>query len=227
MGDAVVTSSKWPQRGEVNPQPGWVTFLRYRIPRRGLELLHYQAGNPPAVAEIAGWDRITKLTCTSSYDQIGEGKGPPFSRLLSSDPGNDFRRGFGYGVDRNVRLQLVQELPALVSPFRCVRSINSMPEFGDGESADYDWNIADDLTNAPDDFRCGALLALCRNQNARIEDSSQEGGFHGSRYSLTASSTSRAKSLSTTALAPLASSDAITSEIFRPVTGGALITATG
>ena len=83
------------------------------------------------------------------------------------------------------------------------------------------------FTNAPVHFRRSVILALRCNQNARFEDYSQEGIFHGSRSSLTASPTSRPKSSSTLGLAPLASSAAISSEIFRPFTTGALMTATG
>jgi hypothetical protein len=55
-----------------------------------------------------------------------------------ADPGNDFRRGRGHRMDRDLCLQFLQEMPALLGSLRCVRPINAMPEFGDSKSGDHE-----------------------------------------------------------------------------------------
>jgi hypothetical protein len=81
------------------------------------ELFHFQAGDQLEVSDVVRGHRITELNCASSDDQIGQGKDYSFGCQFAADPSHDFSSGFGHRVDGDVRLQLIQELTAVLRSF--------------------------------------------------------------------------------------------------------------
>ena len=133
--------------------------------------------------EIVGSHSVIKFQRAGSDDQITERHCYPSGRLLPTNARDNLGSGSGDWMDRHMLFQIVQK----TAPVFCLRFvggvIDAMTQFGDGQSADDDRDIAASLPQEPDYFGCGQIPALGRNQNAGIDDQSfcyaHAGGSHG------------------------------------------------
>ena len=64
-----------------------------------------------------------------------------FSGLFSTGASDDFRRSFGDRMHRNVGLQLIGKLAALLTAFGCVGAVDAVTEFRHRQDRDDDGHI--------------------------------------------------------------------------------------
>lgn len=108
-------------------------------------------------------------------------------------------------------LQVVEEGSARLTAFGCVGAMDAVGELGHADRAERRCAFADPRPDEFEKARYVETLPLGLDHDARIEDYSQEGGFHGSLRSVIPSSTSALKPSSGTAAHGTDSIESITS----------------
>jgi hypothetical protein len=116
---------------------------------------------------------------------------------------------------------------ALISPFLHIRPVDPMHQFGNGEGTQSGLRLAPVLDDLLEELGNIELLSFGLDNNTRLEDYSQDGGFPGWLRLAMPSSTSFIKPSSSVTMDPRASASAMHSDSIRPRGTGERMTATG
>ena len=146
--------------------------------------------------------------------------------LADADLAHQFGGIIRDGVDWHGCFQIVEERPAARPPLLCVRPVDPMHQFGNGDGRQRGFPLADLLDDLFEKLGDAELLAFCLDDYAGVEDYSQDGGFHGWLRLAMPSSTSFIKPSSSVTVEPRASARAMHADSNRPLGSGERMTAT-
>jgi len=82
-------------------------------------------------------------------------------------------------MNRHVPLQVIEETASIAADFGRVRASHSVDEFSERDRRYSNLDLSEGLFNGREQVCDRLSLSFRRNDDAGIENQSQEGGFHG------------------------------------------------